>query len=151
MFKKAVSVCLGALIALFCVSCNNSTSGTIVGAGTGAVVGGVVTNNPVGVFAGAAIGGVLGNVIGGELDSHDIVYLSSNIDHDLNVAYANKYYKWKNATTGTYGELVLMYAYTDAKHRKCGEFIEHVYVKGQKYKATIKACKNNSGKWVIHK
>jgi osmotically inducible lipoprotein OsmB len=48
-----------------CAGMSNTERGTLIGAGTGAAVGAVVTGgHPVGVVGGAAVGGVIGHEIG---------------------------------------------------------------------------------------
>lgn len=45
-------------------SCTSTEKGTAIGAGTGAIIGGVVTNSWGGAAVGAVAGGVVGNLIG---------------------------------------------------------------------------------------
>ncbi|WP_084659682.1 glycine zipper domain-containing protein [Rhizobium sp. IBUN] len=61
MLKRiaVVSVSIGAL-----VSCTPTERGTAIGAGTGAIVGGAVTNDLGGAAVGAVAGGVAGALIG---------------------------------------------------------------------------------------
>ena len=48
-----------------CAGMSNTERGTLIGAGTGAAVGAVVTGgHPIGVVGGAAVGGVIGHEIG---------------------------------------------------------------------------------------
>ena len=52
-----------------CAGMSNTESGTLVGAGTGAVAGAVITGgNPIGIIGGAAAGGIIGHEIGEDKD-----------------------------------------------------------------------------------
>ena len=48
-----------------CAGMSNTERGTLIGAGTGAAVGAVVTGgHPIGIVGGAAVGGIIGHEIG---------------------------------------------------------------------------------------
>ncbi|MDE1993390.1 MAG: glycine zipper 2TM domain-containing protein [Rhizobiaceae bacterium] len=49
-------------------SCTSTEKGTAIGAGTGAVIGGVATNSWGGAAVGAVAGGLVGNLIGQSRD-----------------------------------------------------------------------------------
>jgi osmotically inducible lipoprotein OsmB len=52
-----------------CAGMSHTEAGTVVGAGTGAVVGGALTGgSAVGVVGGAAVGGVIGHEVGESQD-----------------------------------------------------------------------------------
>lgn len=54
-----------------CAGMSNTESGTLIGAGTGAVAGGVITGgNPIGVIGGAAVGGIIGHEVGADRDGY---------------------------------------------------------------------------------
>jgi hypothetical protein len=61
LMKKFV-VAIGMIGAL--ASCTPTEQGTAIGAGTGAIIGGAVTNSWGGAAVGAAAGGLVGNLIG---------------------------------------------------------------------------------------
>ena len=78
-FGKIVIVFAGALV--FLAGCNtvknanNKQKGAVIGAGSGAVIGGVIGNNvgkrnntALGAIIGAAVGGVAGGIIGNKMD-----------------------------------------------------------------------------------
>ena len=60
MKKLVVAIALIGSLA----SCTSTEKGTAIGAGTGAIIGGVVTNSWGGAAVGAVAGGVVGNLIG---------------------------------------------------------------------------------------
>ena len=47
---------------------NNTQKGAVIGASTGALIGGLITHNAKGALIGAAIGGVAGGLIGNKMD-----------------------------------------------------------------------------------
>jgi osmotically inducible lipoprotein OsmB len=52
-----------------CAGMSNTEKGTLIGAGTGAAVGSVITGgSPVGTVVGAGVGGVIGHEIGADED-----------------------------------------------------------------------------------
>lgn len=60
MTKLLVTLAMVGLLA----SCTQTERGTAIGAGTGAIIGGVVSNSWGGAAIGAVAGGVVGNLIG---------------------------------------------------------------------------------------
>lgn len=67
-----VSFVILSLISASCASMNNKTKGAIIGAGTGAVAGGVIGkqsgHTATGAIIGAAVGGTAGAIIGHQMD-----------------------------------------------------------------------------------
>jgi osmotically inducible lipoprotein OsmB len=51
-----------------CANWSSAEKGTAIGAGAGALVGGVVTHSPLGLIGGAAVGGVIGHEVGKDSD-----------------------------------------------------------------------------------
>jgi len=52
-----------------CAGMSNTERGTLIGAGTGAAVGSVISGgSPLGVVGGAAVGGIIGHEIGEDQD-----------------------------------------------------------------------------------
>jgi len=72
MWKQTAAMIVAGLIVLgattvaaFADSCSghNHTTGTVLGAGGGAIIGGVATHSAVGAVGGAVLGGLAGNAI----------------------------------------------------------------------------------------
>jgi osmotically inducible lipoprotein OsmB len=58
-----------------CAGMSNTERGTLVGAGTGAVAGAVITGgHPVGIIGGAAVGGIIGHEVGERQDERGNYY-----------------------------------------------------------------------------
>ena len=52
-----------------CAGMSSTERSTLVGAGTGAVAGGVISGgNPIGIIGGAAVGGIIGHEVGQNRD-----------------------------------------------------------------------------------
>ena len=73
--KRKVMIAAGALASFALTACagmNNQGRGTVIGAGTGAAIGGVIGNNTGstarGAIIGAAVGGAAGAIIGHQMD-----------------------------------------------------------------------------------
>lgn len=74
MKKLIVAVALIGTLA----SCTPEERGTTIGAGTGAIIGGAVTNSWGGAAVGAVAGGLVGNLIGRSSRSGYCVYRDRN-------------------------------------------------------------------------
>src|SRR6476646_8396651 len=69
---RKIILCITAASMLFasCSTTNKQQKGTLIGAGSGAAVGALVTKGSIwGILAGAAIGGAAGNLIGKKMDA----------------------------------------------------------------------------------
>ncbi|MFM7180115.1 MAG: glycine zipper domain-containing protein [Verrucomicrobiales bacterium] len=84
---RAFSITAAAITSLTLVGCegmNNQTSGTLGGAATGALVGGIAGNNIDGIsktegaIAGALVGGLLGNTMGRQQDQINAIDARTN-------------------------------------------------------------------------
>ena len=55
-----------------CAGMSQTEKGTLIGAGTGAVAGGVISGgNPIGIVGGAVAGGIIGHEVGESKDRRD--------------------------------------------------------------------------------
>ncbi len=78
IFKTMIAVLMASTLIVSCEAtknANNQQKGTVIGAGSGAVIGGVIGNNvgnkkntALGAIIGAVVGGVAGNYIGSRMD-----------------------------------------------------------------------------------
>lgn len=126
-------------------------SGTLLGAGGGALLGAAVAGGGTGNrLAGAAIGGVLGamigNRIGASLDEQDkrLAY-----EAQMNALESNQSgapVSWRNPDSGRYGTIVPGPAYVDAGHN-CRSFTHTIYIDGRPQTARGTACRNPDGTW----
>ena len=126
-------------------------TGTLLGAGTGALLGTAVASGGTGNrFAGAAVGGLLGGLIGNRIGA-------ALDDEDKQRAYAAQMdalergpsgapVSWKNPDSGRYGTVVPGPAYQDAG-RNCRSFTHTIYIDGHPDTARGTACRSPDGSW----
>jgi surface antigen len=126
-------------------------TGTLVGAGTGALLGAAVAGGGTGNrLAGAAIGGVLGgligNRIGAALDDEDKERAYAAQMDALERGQSGAPVSWRNPDSGRYGTVVPGPAYQQAG-RNCRSFTHTIYIDGQPQTARGTACRNPDGTW----
>jgi len=69
---KFLGICLGSALLVGCAgSYTGEDMGTVIGAGTGALVGGAITNDALGAVVGAGAGALVGREVGRRSDHHD--------------------------------------------------------------------------------
>jgi surface antigen len=135
-----------ALLGVALAACSSDSGprevgGTLVGAGTGAllgnVVGGAAGNRAVGTVAGAAIGGMIGNRIGAAMD-----------DEDKRRAYAAQVQALEGgpSDSGRYGSVVPGPAY-QREGANCRQYTHTIYIDGRPQTARGAACRNPDGSW----
>jgi surface antigen len=146
-------------IALICSSflltaCNMGGKQTI-GAGIGAIGGGVVGSTigkgrgkTVATIAGALIGGLLGSEVGASLDKTDQLYAERTTQSALETAQSNTAIAWSNPDSGHSGTITPTRTYQNAG-RYCREFQQTVVVAGRKQSAYGTACREPDGSWRI--
>ncbi|MFA6266593.1 MAG: RT0821/Lpp0805 family surface protein [Pseudolabrys sp.] len=126
-------------------------SGTLLGAGGGALLGAAVAGGGTGDrLAGAAIGGLLGglvgNRIGASLDEQDRQRAYAAQMDALERGPSGAPVTWKNPDSGRYGTIVPGPAYVDRGHN-CRSYTHTIYINGQPETARGTACRNPDGTW----
>jgi surface antigen len=126
-------------------------TGTLLGAGSGALLGAAVAGGGTGNrLAGAAIGGVLGgligNRIGASLDEQDRQRAYAAQMQALEAGPSGAPVSWRNPDSGRYGTVVPGPAYQEAG-RNCRSFTHTIYIDGQPQTARGTACRNPDGTW----
>jgi surface antigen len=126
-------------------------TGTLLGAGSGALLGAAVAGSGTGNrLAGAAVGGLLGGLIGNRIGA-------ALDDEDRQRAYAAQMdalergrpgapVSWRNPDSGRYGTIVPGPAYQEAG-RNCRSFTHTIYIDGRPQTARGTACRNPDGSW----
>lgn len=124
-----------------------------IGAGTGAVLGGVVgskfgkgTGQLVGVGLGAVLGGMIGNEIGRSLDKADQMYANRAMDQAA-TAPVNRTISWNNPESGNYGYVTPVRDGRSNDGRYCREYQQTIYIDGRAQTANGTACQNKDGTW----
>ena len=126
-------------------------TGTLLGAGTGALLGAAVAgggtgNRLAGAAVGGLLGGLIGNRIGAGLDDEDKQRAYAAQMDALERGSSGAPVSWKNPDSGRYGTVVPGPAYQDAG-RNCRSFSHTIYVDGRPQTARGTACRNPDGTW----
>jgi surface antigen len=126
-------------------------TGTLLGAGSGALLGAAVAGGGTGDrLAGAAIGGLLGglvgNRIGASLDERDKRLAYEAEMAALERGQSGAPVGWRNPDSGRYGSVVPGPAYVQ-NGRNCRAYTETIYVDGRPQTSRGTACRNPDGTW----
>ena len=126
-------------------------TGTLVGAGTGALLGAAVAgggtgNRLAGAAVGGLLGGLIGNRIGASLDDEDKERAYAAQMDALERGQSGAPVSWRNPDSGRYGTIVPGPAYQQAD-RNCRSFTHTIYIDGRPQTARGTACRNPDGTW----
>jgi len=126
-------------------------TGTLLGAGTGALLGAAVAGGGTGSrLAGAAVGGLLGGLIGNRmgaaLDDEDRQRAYAAQMDALDRGQSGAPVSWRNPDSGRYGTVVPGPAYQEAG-RNCRSYTHTIYVDGTPQTARGTACRLPDGSW----
>ena len=126
-------------------------TGTLLGAGTGALLGAAVTggstgNRLAGAAIGAGLGALIGNRMGAALDDEDKQRAYDAQMDALERGTSGAPVSWKNPDSGRYGTVVPGPAYQESG-RNCRSFTHTIYVDGRPQTARGTACRNPDGTW----
>ena len=126
-------------------------TGTLLGAGTGALLGAAVAGHGTGNrLAGAAIGGLLGgligNRIGAALDDEDRQRAYAAQMDALDRGQPGAPVSWRNPDSGRYGTVVPGPVYVE-NGRNCRSYTHTIYIDGRPQTARGTACRNPDGSW----
>ncbi len=149
------------ILAVFALSACDTMNGRgnkeLLGAGSGAVIGGVLGSN-VGkgkgqlwaTGAGVLLGAVLGSEIGRSLDKADMAY-AQQANTQAHSAPIGETISWNNPDSGHYGSVTpTRDGYTDSG-RYCREYQQTIVVGGQTEQGYGTACRQPDGSWEIVK
>ena len=140
-----------------CDTMNGRGNKELLGAGSGAVIGGVLGSN-VGkgkgqlwaTGAGVLLGAVLGSEIGRSLDKADMAY-AEKANIQAHSAPIGETISWNNPESGHYGSVTpTRDGYTDSG-RYCREYQQTIVVGGQTEQGYGTACRQPDGSWEIVK
>jgi surface antigen len=126
-------------------------TGTLLGAGSGALIGAAVAGGGTGSrLAGAGIGALagalIGNRIGASLDERDKRLAYEAEMNALERGPSGAPVGWRNPDSGRYGSVVPGPAYVD-NGRNCRAYTETIYIDGRPQTARGTACRNPDGTW----
>lgn len=145
-----------ALVGMMLAGCASTDEGvgpkTAVGAGTGAIIGGLaggaIGHGSVGsVIAGAIVGGLIGGAIGSSLDEADRQRAMAAEYQALEYGRSGAPTTWQNPDhPDRYGTVVPGPAY-DRAGSSCREYTHTIYIDGRPQTARGTACRQPDGTW----
>lgn len=157
MKQSLMAFVLAATIAL--TACDGTMNGMgnkqMIGAGTGAVLGGVVgskvgkgSGQLVGVGVGTLLGLMAGNEIGKSLDKADMAY-ASRAEQQAYRAPIGQSVSWNNPESGRSGSVTPVRDGRNSDGRYCREYKSSVFIDGQAQTSVGTACQNSDGTWQV--
>jgi len=127
-------------------------AGTLLGAGTGALLGAQLGSGKgrlVGVAVGTLAGALMGKEIGRSLDRADELAMRQNAQYSLEYTPTQTTTTWRNPDTGHAGTFTPVETYQTDQGQYCREYVQTVYVGGEKQQAYGTACRQPDGSWKI--
>lgn len=126
-------------------------TGTLFGAGTGALLGATAAgpgagNRVAGAAIGGLLGGLIGNRIGAALDDQDRQRAYDAQMDALERGQPGAPVSWRNPDSGRYGTVVPGPTYVE-DGRNCRAYTHTIYIDGRPQTARGTACRNPDGSW----
>jgi surface antigen len=140
------------LVSLGLVSCSTNTTkeNTLVGAGSGAIAGGLLGSLATGagsgwiIGAGVVAGALIGSLIGNSMDSTDKAHAYTALDNNAPDQAAN----WKSTSTQTeYHVIPTSRWFTVNGNTHCRTYRTISVVNGEKQQVDGTACRQHDGSW----
>lgn len=154
MFLKKLAV--AAMTVVLLAGCEGSgqkqTLGTILGAGTGALVGSQIGGGKgklAAVAVGTLAGALIGSEIGKSLDRADRLAMQQTTQQALETAPSGQVSEWRNPDSGHYGTVTPEPAYRTQEGQYCREYQQTVTIDGRTERAYGTACRQPDGSWKI--
>lgn len=125
--------------------------GTVIGAGTGALIGsqfGSGSGRLAATAFGTLVGALVGSEIGRSLDQADREYMY-RAEQQAYGAPIGEQITWRNPQSGHYGHITPTRQGYDAGGNYCREFQQTVYIGGRPEQAFGTACRQPDGSWRI--
>lgn len=128
------------------------TGGTLIGAGTGALIGshfGRGRGKLVAVAIGTLAGAIVGHEVGKSLDQADRLAMERNAQYSLEHTRTSTTTEWRNPDTRNSGSLTPVETYQTPEGQYCREYIQTVTIAGKKQQAYGTACRQPDGSWIV--
>ena len=151
-------ILIGILIAaLLLPGCTQSMgpkegTGTLLGAGAGAVLGsniGKGKGNVVAIAIATLAGALFGQEIGRSLDRADRIAMGQNAQYSLEYTRTNETTTWQNPDSGHSGSMTPLHTYQTQNGQYCREYQQTVNIGGRQQQAYGTACRQPDGTWLI--
>ncbi len=152
-------VLIAAIISVFalgaCESFTNAGWKEKIGAGTGAVLGGIAGSQVgggngrlVATGVGALLGTLVGSEIGKSLDNADKAYAQS-ANQRAHAVPVGQTVQWNNPDSGNSGAVTARRDGHSSSGRYCREYEQSITVDGRAQTAVGTACQNPDGTWEV--
>jgi surface antigen len=128
------------------------TMGTILGAGTGALIGSQIGSGRgqmVGIAVGTLAGAMLGSEIGKSLDNADKAMSQRTAQASLETNRTGQTSSWRNPDSGNSGTYTPTSTYRSTSGQDCREFEQTITVEGRTERAMGRACRQPNGTWQV--
>ena len=126
--------------------------GTLIGAGTGALIGSQIGDGRgqlVATSIGTLVGAYVGNQAGQSLDRADALHASRAHHKSLEYTPAGTTTAWVNPDTGHTGSVTPTRTYTSSSGDYCREFQHKVQIGGETEHMYGTACREPDGSWQV--
>lgn len=127
-------------------------TGTLIGAGAGALLGSQVGSGQgtlVAVAIGTLAGALIGQNVGRSLDQADQMAMEKNAQYALEHAPTNTSTPWRNPDSGNGGEITPIETYQAKSGEYCREYRQTVRIGEDEQQAYGTACRQPDGSWKI--
>jgi len=128
------------------------TGGTVIGAGSGALLGSQIGHGSgrlVAVAIGTLAGALIGQEVGRTLDRADQMAMERNAQYALESTRTYSTTSWRNPDSGNYGGITPVETYQTSSGQYCREYYQTVVIGGQQQQAYGTACRQPDGSWMI--
>lgn len=155
MKKTAISILVLALLVSGCAPHSagpREQTGTLLGAGAGALLGAQVGDGRgrlLAVAVGTLAGALIGQDMGRTLDKADQAIMQQNAQYALEHAPTRTSTPWRNPDSGNRGELTPLETYKTSAGQYCREYQQTVWIGGEQQQAYGTACRQPDGSWKI--
>jgi len=126
--------------------------GTLLGAGTGALIGSQVGHGKgrlAAVAVGTLAGAFVGREVGKSLDRADRLAMANNAQKALETNRTQQPATWVNPDTGHSGTITPLKTYQSPAGEYCREYVQTVKIGDEEKKAYGTACRQPDGNWKV--
>jgi surface antigen len=126
-------------------------TGTLLGAGAGALIGSQIGSGGgrlVAVALGTLAGALIGQDVGRTLDRADLAYMQQNTQTSLESVPANQTSNWSNPDSGNAGSTTPIRTF-QSNGQYCREYRQTVVINGRDEQAYGTACRQADGSWQV--
>jgi surface antigen len=154
MKRSSILILIFCLIAMGCTTAPGpkETGGTLIGAGSGALLGSQIGRGQgklVAVAVGTLAGALIGREVGVSLDRADKLAMEHNAQYSLEHTRTNTTTSWRNPDTNNTGAITPIETYQTREGQYCREYIQTVIVAGKEQQAYGTACRQPDGSWMV--